>query len=147
MQERAMVGGQAMDSELELRARALLVGSAENLPGAVRSRLTRARHAALAARQARMRYQLQRWLPASAVAAAVLALLVVFVPHGRHAPAAAFDPLIGNVAGVEEIELLSSGMPLNADQDVDDDFYEWAVDAADGAGGAVHATTTNAAGT
>lgn len=137
-----MTGGQAMDSELELRARALLAGSAESLPGRVRSRLTQARHAALAARQARVRYQLQRWLPASAVAAAALALLVVFVPHGRHASPAAVNPLIGNVAGVEEIELLSSGMPLSADQDVDDDFYEWAVDAANGAGGAVQATTS-----
>ena len=139
-------GGQAMDSELEQRARALLVGSAENLPGAVRSRLTQARHAALAVRQARMRYQLQRWLPASAAAAAVVALLVVFVPHGHHASAASLNPLISNVAGVDEIELISSGMPLNADQEVDSDFYEWAVDAASGAG-AGQATATDAPGT
>jgi hypothetical protein len=147
MEAQTMMGGQAMDSELEQRARALLVGSAENLPGAVRSRLTQARHAALAVRQARRRHQLQRWLPASALAAAALALLVVFIPHGQHTSATAVNPLIGNVAGVDEIELLSSGMPLNADQDVDNDFYEWAVDAANGANGAVHATATNASGT
>ena len=141
-----MMGGQEMESELEQRARALLTGSAENLPGAVRSRLTQARHAALAARHARLRYRLQRWLPAGAVAAAALALLVVFVPHGRHAPTNAADPLISNVAGVDEIELVSSGMPLNADQDVDYDFYEWAVAAAGGAG-APHAAATNASGT
>lgn len=146
MEEQAMTGGHAMDGDLEQRARALLLGSAENLPGAVRSRLTQARHAALAARHARVRYRLQRWLPAGAVAAAALALVVVFVPHGRHAPASVVNPLISNVAGVDEIELLSSGMPLNADQDVDDDFYEWAVAAANGAG-AVHTTATNASGT
>lgn len=146
MEEQAITGGHAQDGELEQRARALLIGSAENLPGAVRSRLTQARHAALAARHARMRYRLQRWLPAGAVAATALALLVVFVPHGRHASAGAVNPLISNVAGVDEIELLSSGMPLNADQDVDDDFYEWAVAAADGPG-AVHTTASNASGT
>jgi hypothetical protein len=146
MEEQTMTGGQAMDGGLEQRARALLIGSAENLPGAVRSRLTQARHAALAARHARLRYRLQRWLPAGAVAAAALALRVGFVPHGRHAPATAADPLIGNVAGVDEIELLSSSMPLNADQDADYDFYEWAVNAANGAG-AVHTTATNASGT
>ena len=127
MEEQSVRGGQSTDGGLEQRARALLIGSAENLPGAVRSRLTQARHAALAARHARMRYRLQRWLPAGAVAAAALALLVVFVPHGQHAPASAV-------------------MPLNADQDVDDDFYEWAVAAANGAG-AVHMTATNASGT
>lgn len=141
-----MTGGQVMDSELEQRARALLMSSAENLPGAVRSRLTQARHAALAVRQRRTRYRLQRWLPASAAAAAALALLVVFVPHGRHASATAVNPLISSVAGEDEIELLSSGMPLNTDQDVDGDFYEWAVDAANGTG-PVQATATNAPGT
>jgi hypothetical protein len=148
MEDRAMTGGQAMDSELEQRARALLIGSAENLPGTVRSRLTQARHAALAVRHARLRYRLQRWLPAGAVAAAALALLVVFVPHGQHASGNAINPLIGNGAGVDEIELLSSEVPLNADKDVDNDFYEWAVDAANGVpSGPAHATATGTNGT
>ena len=145
MDEAVVTSGQATDSALEQRARALLTGSAENLPGPVRSRLTQARHAALAARHARMRYRLQRWLPAGAAAAAALVLLVVFVPHGRHAQANAVIPLINNVAGVDEIELLSSGMPLNTD-DVDYDFYEWAVASADGTGG-MHESATNAPGT
>ena len=143
-----MDGRQAMDSELEQRARTLLIGSADNLPGAVRSRLTQARHAALEARHARMRYRMQRWLPAGAVAAAALALLVVFVPHGHRAPINGAVPLITNSSGVDEIELLSSELPLNTDQDVDDDFYEWAVDAANGApAGAAHALPTSTNGT
>lgn len=147
MDELREMDGQTGDSELERRTRALLLGSAENVPGAVRSRLTQARHAALAARHARLRYRLQRWLPAGAVAAAALALLVVFVPHGRHVAVSTADPLI-NSSGVEEIELLSSDVPLNGDQDVDYDFYEWAVDAAKGgASGAAHATATGASGT
>ena len=49
----------------------------------MRSRLTQARYAALAARAHRAaRYRLQRWAPAGAAVAAALALLVVFVPHG-----------------------------------------------------------------
>jgi hypothetical protein len=148
VEEQAMAGGHGTGSELEQRARALLVGSADNLPGAVRSRLTQARHAALASRHARVRYRLQRWLPAGAVAAAALALVVVFVPHGPRAPGNAAVPLITNSSGVDEIELLSSSVPLNADQDVDYDFYEWAVDAANGApGGAARATPTSANGT
>jgi len=143
-----MTGGQAMDSELEQRARALLMGSAENLPGAVRSRLTQARHAAVAVHHAPLRYRLQRWLPAGAVAAAALALLVVFVPHGQPASGNAPDPLLSNGAGVDEIELLSSDVPLNADKDVDYDFYEWAADAADDAPSApAHATATGTNGT
>ncbi len=38
MEEQAMAGGQAADSELEQRARALLLGSTDNLSGMVRSR-------------------------------------------------------------------------------------------------------------
>ena len=41
---------EAGGSEFERRTHALLVQSADELPGAVRSRLTQARHAALAAR-------------------------------------------------------------------------------------------------
>jgi len=124
------VGMDDMDGALEQRSRALLIDSAENLSGSVRSRLTQARHAALAARHAGLRYRLQRWLPAGAMAAAALALLVVFVPHGQHQPISAANPLFNTPAGAEDIELLSSGVPLNSDQEVDDDFYEWAVDTA-----------------
>jgi hypothetical protein len=138
---------QASDSGLEQRARALLIGSAENLPAAVRSRLTQARHAALNARQARLRWRLSHWLPAGVVATAVVAVLVVLVPHGRPTPVSAANPLL-NAAGVEDIELLSSSVPLNDDQDVDYDFYEWAVDTAGpGPVGAAHAVATGSSGT
>ena len=124
--ERADVGG----SEFEQRARALLEQSAEQLPGAVRSRLTQARYAALAAQPVRAPTFARRWVPAGAAVAAALALLVVYVPHMRHA---AENPMAN--AGLEDIELLtdSDAVPLNGDQDVDDDFYEWAADEAAGA--------------
>jgi hypothetical protein len=136
------------DGALEQRSRALLIDSAENLSGSVRSRLTQARHAALAARHARLRYRLQRWVPAGAVAAAALALLVVFVPHGQHQSISAANPLFNNPGGAEDIELLSSGVPLNTDQEVDDDFYEWAVGTAGASpAGSAHAVATGTNGT
>jgi hypothetical protein len=114
---------EAGSSEFERRTRALLLQSAEELPGAVRSRLTQARHAALAARPTRLPPFARRWVPVGAAIAAVLALLIVYVPAGR-------SPLEGPLAnaGLEDIELLSDNdaVPLNGDQDVDYDFYEWA---------------------
>ena len=123
--EQAEVGA----SEFEQRARALLTQSAEQLPGAVRSRLTQARFAALAARGSRGPSFARPWLPAGAAAAAVLALLVVYVPYGR---GPSENPVAN--AGLEDIELLTDNdaVPLNGDQDVDYDFYEWAADEADG---------------
>ena len=129
-----MMGGdtEGGDSEFERRTRALLMQSAEALPGAVRSRLTRARHAALAARSVRAPSFTRRWMPLGAAVAAVLALLIVYVPHGR-------GPLESPVpgAGLEDIELLTDtdAVPLNGDQEVDYDFYEWAAAEAAGAGG------------
>jgi hypothetical protein len=120
---------EAGSSEFERRTRALLLKSAEELPGAVRSRLTQARYAALAARPARLTPFARRWVPVGAAVAAVLALLIVYMPAGR-------GPLEGTLAnaGLEDIELLSDNdaVPLNGDQDVDYDFYEWAATEAAG---------------
>lgn len=133
---------QGTESAMERRTRALLLESAEALPGEIRSRLTRARQAALGARDRRLRYRLQRWAPTGAVVAAALALAVVYLPH--------FHGVAGNSlnGSIEDIDLLTSDLPLNADQDVDYQFYEWAVDAAanpsgspaDSAGAAVNGT-------
>lgn len=116
-------------SEFEQRARTLLLQSADELPGAVRSRLTQARYAALAARRPRLSHQAWRWAPAGAAAAAVLALLIVFVPHAGAPPINAMS-----MASAEDIALLtdSDAMPLSGDQDVDYDFYEWASGEAEG---------------
>lgn len=113
-------------TEFERRTRELLVSSADRLSGATRSRLTQARYAAIAAGQARGRYRLQRWAPAGAAVAAAVALLVVFMPHRMQSP---INP-VSNSA-LEDLDLLASDVPLNADQDMDYDFYEWAVDQAE----------------
>lgn len=112
----------------EQRTRALLQQSADDLPGAVRSRLTQARYAALATRPEGLGRRAWRWAPAGALAAAALAVLVVVVPHG------AAPPLNGlSTAPVEDIAMLTDtdAMPFSGDQDVDYDFYEWAAGEAD----------------
>ena len=123
---------QTEGSEFERRSRALLLESAENLPGAVRSRLTQARYAALAARRSHLPYLARTWAPAGAVAAVVMALLVLG-PNGSAPPVSA----VSNAALEEDIGLLtdSDAVPLNGDQDMDYDFYEWAAgEAANGVG-------------
>ncbi|MGH8231867.1 MAG: hypothetical protein ACRESY_08615 [Steroidobacteraceae bacterium] len=122
-------------SEFERRTRALLLQSADELSGAVRSRLTQARHAALDARPARAPSLALRWLPAGAAAAAMLALLIVYVPLGK----STMENPVTN-AGFEDIEMLTDtdAVPLNGDQEVDYDFYEWAAGEA-GDGGAAPA--------
>ena len=120
---------EAGSSEFERRTRELLLESAERLPGSVRSRLTQARYAALAANSSRQSPSLRRWMPAGAVAGVVLALFVVLAPHGTGTPRVA---LAG--PALEDMDMLSDSdaVPLNGDKDVDYDFYEWAAEEASG---------------
>jgi len=115
-------------SELERHARQLLNDSVERMPAAVRSRLTQARYAALAARPFWQRSLVRHWAPAGA--AAVLAVLLLIAPHGEHP---AVSPLA--IAMPEDLELLADGdaLQLSKDQDLDADFYEWAAGEAQGA--------------
>jgi hypothetical protein len=120
--------------EFARRTRQLLEQSAAALSARTRSRLTRARHAALdQLRTPRVAPQYwRRWLPAGAAAAAVLALLLVV---GRAPVPISQQAGTGNG---DDLELLadSDALALAQDQstqgqDVDYDFYEWAVTAAD----------------
>jgi hypothetical protein len=125
-----MIGEQirTADSEFEQRTRALLQGSADRLSGSVRSRLTQARHAALAARMSDSSGSLyRRWMPAGALAGVALALFVVLAPHGARTPRVALAS-----PAFEDIDMLSDSdaLPLNVDQDMDFDFYEWAANEA-----------------
>jgi uncharacterized membrane protein len=123
-----MIDEPAEDPALERHARELLADSVARLPAGLRSRLTQARHAALEAHRSRRRHRAQRWVPAGAVVAAVVALMVVFLPHGT--------PSSGDAvrASIEDIDLLTSDVPLTV-QESDFQFYEWAVDEAGTSGG------------
>jgi hypothetical protein len=110
-------------SGLERRSRALLEDSAANLDGRVRSRLTQARHAAVAERRrTRARRAWLSWAPAGALAAALLGALI-YVRNGpgvlpASAPAA---------NGAEDLELLADADALELAEDAGDyEFYEWA---------------------
>lgn len=120
-------------SDFEQRARQLLNDSVERLPAETRSRLTRARYAALSSRPSRQRSFARRWAPAGAgaLAAAVFAVLFIVVPRSE---SPAVNPLAS--AAPEDLEMLadSDGVQLGREQDVDYDFYEWAVSEAKGAG-------------
>jgi hypothetical protein len=115
----------------EQRARQLLRDSVEGLPAHTRSRLTRARHAALAARPSWYWGSLRRWLPAGAgaLAAATLAVLFLVGPRGE---SPGYNVLAS--AGPEDLEMLadSDAVQLGRDEDVDYDFYEWAASEAKG---------------
>jgi hypothetical protein len=120
----------AGNSEFERRTRELLLQSAERLPGSIRSRLTQARYAALAAHSSKQSPSLvRRWMPAGAVAGVVLALFVVLAPHGSG------PSLVANSGpALEDVDMFSDSdaVSLNGDQDVDYDFYEWAAEEASG---------------
>ncbi len=120
--------------EFERRTRELLEGSAHALPARIRSRLTQARYRALEQRGAGggfRRPNWQRWLPAGAAAVAVLAVLLLQGPRlGTELPQA-------SAGGGEDFEMLadSGAFALAQDQlsqggDVDYEFYDWAVHAA-----------------
>lgn len=125
--------------EFERRTRALLEDSADSLSAHTRSRLTRARHAALeqrlGARAAAARAAWQRWLPAGAVSAAVLAALLM---QGRPVPLPeSLQASVQATAGGDDLELLADrdALALGQDQsapdaDGDYEFYAWAVSAA-----------------
>lgn len=116
---------------LEGRSRELLEASANSLDGYTRSRLNRARQAAIdefrATRGARRFRVPGAWLPAGVLAAAAVLTVAVWVQQPTGVPVAEITP-------VEDVELLASreGPELYAE---DADFYEWAGSvAADGVG-------------
>jgi anti-sigma-K factor RskA len=122
------------------RAGELLEQSAGALPARIRSRLTRARHAALAQSRptrSNARALWRAWLPASAAAAAVLTVLLLQGPNpGSGTPQAASG-------GNEDFEMLadSGAYALAQDQlaqggEVDYEFYDWAVNSGDDEHGA-----------
>jgi hypothetical protein len=117
--------------ELEQRSRALFQGSVDGLDMVTRSRLTRARHAALeAAGPVGRRAWFARipiWAPAAGVtAAAVLGVALWFgTPAARHGVMSADNPM-----NLEDLELVASsdenaGDAMEMLQD-DIEFYDWA---------------------
>jgi hypothetical protein len=121
-----------LNSPLEERSRALFRDSVENMDFAMRSRLTQARVAALAAGDERRPWLLRpsTWAPAAGVtAAAVLGVALWFGSPLGHQGGVTADN-----SGLDDLELVAStddnsAAPLEMLQD-DIDFYDFADKAA-----------------
>jgi|SRR6185369_6919183 len=108
-------------SPFERRARELLRESVDHLDAATRSRLTQARHAALAARS---RTQ-PKWLdlrvlaPGGAVAAVALVAVLLWGGSSHH-------PANDSGGEMDDLELLTDSDGYELSQEPDLDFIEWA---------------------
>jgi len=123
-----------MPGEFEKQARGLLEDSVSRIEGRIRSRLTQARHAALAEATRRRPLFLRRFVlmpAAGAVAAAALVALVLW-PHAPKGELPLGEP---GHATVEDLDLLADGdgLDLVSSEEADGAFFEWAVDQTDGA--------------
>jgi hypothetical protein len=108
--------------ELERKSRAAFDESVESLDAASRSRLARARAAALEELRHRRMARSSTWLPAGAAAAAALAAVMLWQgeeggPQATEPALAAFEDL-DIVAGAEDFDMF----------DEDEEFYAWAAD-------------------
>jgi hypothetical protein len=118
-----------VNSSLEERSRELFHDSVENLDMRMRSRLTRARHAALES-TARPRRVRAWWAPVGVTAAAVIAVALWVAPSSHHAPVSSVDG-----QSIEDLDLLATADENGGDtmemlQD-DPDFYDFADKAAE----------------
>jgi negative regulator of sigma E activity len=105
-------------TDFEKRTHEVLEESAGRLDGRTRSRLTQARHAALAQLEKPARHWWRSYVPAGAAAA--VAVLAVFMWSGPETQAPAASP-------VEDMDLLAdSDAPDFMDDGDDLEFYEWA---------------------
>jgi negative regulator of sigma E activity len=107
-------------TDFEKRTQEVLEESVARLDGRTRSRLTQARHAALAQLEQPARHWWRSYVPAGAAAAvAVLAVVMWSGPLEKQTVAGA--------SAVEDLELLADAdAPDFVDDDEDPEFYEWA---------------------
>jgi negative regulator of sigma E activity len=106
-------------TDFEKRTQEVLEDSVSRLDGRTRSRLTQARHAALAQLEQPARHWWRSYVPAGAAAAvAVLAVVMWSGPGLDKQPVA---------SAVDDMELLADAdAPDFADDGEDLEFYEWA---------------------
>jgi len=108
----------------EKRTRELLEESTARLEGRVLSRLTQARHGALGQLQNPRRPGWLQFLPASAAAAAVIAVVMWTTRPGEEVPV----PVAQNGGALEDIEMLADADAPDFVDGEDLEFYAWAAD-------------------
>lgn len=120
------------ESGFERRARAVLEESLTRVDARTRSRLNRARHAALEEAAARRRnswYGSFGALPiAGAVAAGVLAIALALFMNGTFRPASRLD---ASQPSLEVLDMLADEDGISFMENYDHSFYEWAAAQAD----------------
>jgi hypothetical protein len=109
------------DEALERRARELFDASVEALDAETRSRLARARRAAITGLESRRRPAWQWWVPAAVAASAALLAVLVWRAPEEAAPAVAQSV---NGDAVDAFELVAAGEDLDLVAE-DLAFYEW----------------------
>jgi len=102
-----------MTDEFEKRTQEVLEESAGRLDGRTRSRLTQARHAALAQLENPARYWWRSYVPAGAAAAVAVLAVVIWSGPAENLPVAGTSP-------VEDMELLSDADAPDLVADADD---------------------------
>ena len=110
----------------EQRTREVLEESTAKLDGRTLSRLTQARHAALAAGQKPARQWWRLYAPAGAAAAAVVLAVMVWTRPGADLNGTLAETNGGGSA-FEDIDLLADGEAPDFFTEADEaEFYEWA---------------------
>jgi hypothetical protein len=112
-----------MSDKFEDRTKEILEESSARLEGRTRSRLTQARHAALAQLEKPAHQWWRTYMPAGAAAAA--AVLAVMIYTGQ--TGIVKSPRAPNPAMAEDTEILADVEAPDFTEDGDDvEFYEWA---------------------
>lgn len=109
-------------TETERRARELFDASVAGLDGETRSRLNRARHAALAEAERAGRSPWRAWLPAAAAASVAMLAVVLWRMPGDSTdrPSASAE----GAPAAEVVELLATGEGIDVASE-DPEFYAW----------------------
>jgi hypothetical protein len=114
-----MVNDSNDPTDFERRSKALFDASADGLSGSIRSRLTRARHRAMAEADSTRAQAVRRfWMPAAGVGAAALAVLVIAMPGARRE-----RTLPAPIASADDMAMLLNSEDLDMIENMD--FYSW----------------------
>jgi len=112
-------------TDFERKARDTFDASVESLDAEIRSRLNRARQAALADREPVRARTWRAWAPAGVVAAALVAAVLWRLPGTGDSPQAQ----VNGEAPIEIVELAAEGEDLELMIE-DPEFYSWVADQA-----------------
>jgi negative regulator of sigma E activity len=114
--------GNVMSQDFEKRSKEVLEESVARLDGRTRSRLTQARHAALAQLDQPARQWWRSYVPAGAAAAAAVLAVMLYVQ-----PGAVIEPRLAAAPSSDDMDILADAEAPDFTEDTDEvEFYEWA---------------------